>query len=75
VAASGTEPLSWQWYRGAPGDVSSPVAGATSNLFESGPLLTDASFWARGTNACGHADSVAATVTIQRNGRRRPVRH
>lgn len=38
VAASGEGPLSYQWYRGAGGDVSQPVAGATSATFTIPPL-------------------------------------
>ncbi|MEZ5316895.1 MAG: CAP domain-containing protein [Vicinamibacterales bacterium] len=64
VSASGTGPLTYQWYRGASGATSSPVSGATSPGFTTPALTATTSYWARVTNAYGHADSSAATVTV-----------
>ncbi len=63
VTASGTAPLSYQWYRGSPGTTTSPVAGATSSSVTVTPGVTT-SFWVRVTNSCGTANSAAATVTV-----------
>lgn len=63
VTASGTSPLSYQWYRGSPGTTTSPVSGATSSSVTVNPGVTT-SFWVRVTNACGTANSAAATVTV-----------
>ena len=65
VQAAGTQPLSYQWYQGAAGDTSVPV-GAGGDTFPTVPLAGTASFWVRVSNACGHADSEAATVTVAR---------
>jgi hypothetical protein len=73
VAASGTTPLTWQWYRGASGDVSSPIANAAGATLQFAPAST-LSVWARASNPCGSADSAAATITVQQSGRKRPVR-
>jgi alpha-tubulin suppressor-like RCC1 family protein len=54
-----------QWYSGTSGDISAPVPGATGPLLVSQPLNGNASFWVRATNADGHTDSPAATVTVR----------
>jgi hypothetical protein len=33
VTATGTAPLSYQWFQGASGDATMPVSGATSTTF------------------------------------------
>jgi len=73
AAASGSTPLTWQWYRGSSGNVTSPIAGASSSTLQIAPTST-LSVWARASNACGSADSDAATITVQQGGRKRPVR-
>ena len=45
VAASGTAPLAYQWYRGASGTTGDPVAGATNAAYTTGALTSTASFW------------------------------
>jgi hypothetical protein len=62
VTATG-DGLSYQWYQGASGTVSNPVAGANSSTFAATPAATT-SYWARVFNACGSANSNAATVTV-----------
>lgn len=61
---SGGGVLAYQWYAGASGDVSHPVAGATASSFTPTPLAATASYWVRVSNSAGHADSSTATVTI-----------
>lgn len=61
ATASGTEPLAYAWFAGAPGETSSPVGtGATLSI---GPMTTT-TYWARVTNACGSADTASASVTV-----------
>lgn len=67
VAASGSAPLAYQWYQGSSGDTGSPVGGATSATLNTGPLTATVSGWVRVSNACGHADSVTATITVTGN--------
>jgi|GEM_PF-1118680 len=60
VSATGTG-LTYQWYRGASGNTSNLIAGATSTTYAT-PFVTDAtSYWVRITNAGGSVDG--ATVT------------
>lgn len=59
VTATGTGPLHYQWYRGA----SEPV-GTDAPVYVTPALSADATYWVRVTNACGYADSPAATVTV-----------
>ncbi len=73
VVATGTSPLSYQWYEGAKGDTSKPM-GSSGSSFLSPGIVAPASFWVRVTNACGSIDSKAATITPLR-GRRRAVGH
>ncbi|MBK9713170.1 MAG: ExeM/NucH family extracellular endonuclease [Kouleothrix sp.] len=64
VVASGTAPLSYQWYEGASGNTASPVSGATGSSFSTPPLSASASYWVRVSNSAGHADSDTATITV-----------
>ena len=60
VSATGSG-LTYQWYRGASGNTSNLIAGATSTTYAT-PFVTDAtSYWVRITNAGGSVDG--ATVT------------
>jgi hypothetical protein len=69
VTATGTTALTYQWYQGSAGDTSAPV-GADASTFTTPPLIATTIFWVRVTNACGAADSAAATVTVGRRARR-----
>ena len=73
VAVAGTTPFTFQWYRGASGNTSQPIAGATGASYNTGPLLTTTSFWVRVTNACDSVNSATATITVP-SARRRIVR-
>ncbi|HEX2749327.1 MAG TPA: hypothetical protein VHM91_15065 [Verrucomicrobiales bacterium] len=64
VVASVSPPFTYQWYRGASGDTSNAVAGATQADFTTPALTTTASFWVRVTNPAGSVDSDAAIVTV-----------
>jgi hypothetical protein len=64
VTAEGSPPFSYQWYAGASGDTSNPIAGATLQSFTTPPLTGMAVYWVRVTTPAGAVDSNAATVTV-----------
>lgn len=64
VQASGTEPLSYQWFVGASGSTTTPIGGATAASYTTSPLTQTTSFWVRVTNSAGTADSATATITV-----------
>ncbi|PYQ48877.1 MAG: hypothetical protein DMF59_14810, partial [Acidobacteria bacterium] len=63
VAASGDPPLKYQWFIGAKGNTSQPIADATAASLSVQPKVTT-NYWVRVTNNCGSADSNTATVTV-----------
>lgn len=64
VTASGA--ASYQWYEGARGDMSVPIAGATSSGYTTAALSADKTYWVKVTNAGGtSAYSEAVAVVIQ----------
>jgi hypothetical protein len=64
VVASGDETLTYQWYVGASGDETSPVAGASNTSFTTPPLTSTSQYWVRVTNALAYDDSAPAVVTV-----------
>jgi PKD repeat protein len=64
VAASGTVPFTYQWYRGNKGDTSNPVTGATASSFTTPALTSAARYWVRVRNACGSDDSDEAKIWV-----------
>ena len=65
VGATGSAPLTYQWYMGPSGTTTTPIGGAsTSNSLTTPPLTTTSSFWVRVINPFGIADSTAADVSI-----------
>ncbi|MDB6133943.1 MAG: hypothetical protein JWM59_2186 [Verrucomicrobiales bacterium] len=63
VTATGSSPA-FQWYTGAAGDITNPVAGAVAATFTTPPLAATASYWVRVTNSVGSVDSGTAVVTV-----------
>ena len=63
VVASGSNPLSYQWFQGVAPDTSQPV-GTDSPSFTTPALTETTSYWVRVTNSAGAADSQTATVTV-----------
>lgn len=63
VVAGGDTPQ-YQWYEGASGDTSNPIAGATSESYTTPTLSGDTSYWVRVSNSCGSANSGTVTITV-----------
>ncbi|PWW59542.1 ExeM/NucH family extracellular endonuclease [Actinokineospora spheciospongiae] len=63
VAASGTGPLSYQWFQGSAGDQSTPV-GTDSASFTTPLLTASTSYWVRVSGPGGTANSRTASVTV-----------
>src|ERR1051326_6579987 len=63
VTATGTAPLSYQWFGGPSGFTGAPQTGATASTFTVSPGVTS-QYWVRVTNACGAANSASATITV-----------
>jgi len=63
VSATGTAPLTYQWYIGTSGNTSNPIQGATSASFTVTPTTTT-SYFARVSNACGSTDTITATLMV-----------
>lgn len=62
VTATGTEPLSYQWYVGS--DASRPIPGAISNSYTTGPVSSNSLFWVMVSNAAGWMASATAGITV-----------
>ncbi|RME72354.1 MAG: hypothetical protein D6781_02350, partial [Verrucomicrobia bacterium] len=56
--------LTYQWYKGARGDTSNPIAGATSATLDTGVLTTTTSYWVRVSSPVETYDSPTATVAV-----------
>jgi hypothetical protein len=59
-----TAPVTYQWYRGATGDLSAPV-GTNSTSYTTPALTAQTNYWVRvSCGVCNPADSQTATVSI-----------
>jgi hypothetical protein len=63
VMATGTN-LTYQWYAGASGNTSSPVAGATTRTLSLGSAQNSEHYWVRVSGSCGSVNSAAAMVSV-----------
>jgi hypothetical protein len=64
VKASGSGPLTYQWFSGAKGLVNFPLAIGPSPNFTTSAINDTASYWVRVTNPCGSIDSQTVTVSV-----------
>jgi len=64
VVAAGAPALSYQWYSGDSGDLSNPVAQATSTTFATPPLTSLSKYWVRVFNAFGATNSKTASIVM-----------
>ena len=64
VDAAGSS-LTYQWFRGASGDTSNPISGATSSTFVDTPAAAGTFlYWVRVGSGCGTAIANSNTVTV-----------
>lgn len=69
VVATGTMPMSYQWYTGQTGDTSNPIGGATASVYTTPGLAPDGySYWVRVTNSVGSRDSETAWINVSDYG-------
>ena len=66
VVATGTAPITYQWYRGASGNTGFPV-GSNSPTFTTPPLSSTTSYWVKVSNAANPAGSASQTATVTVN--------
>jgi hypothetical protein len=64
VKASGSGPLTYQWFTGASGLSNFPLPGGTSANFTTSALNDTTSYWVRVSNPCGSVNSQTATVNV-----------
>ena len=64
VVATNIAPLSYQWFQGQSGDVSTPIAGANGASFTTPALSLATSYWVQVSNLAGSVDSATAIVTV-----------
>jgi len=67
VVATGTAPLSYQWYQGSSGNTSTPV-GTNSPSYMTPILTAPASYWVRVSSPYGSVDSATATLILTAGG-------
>lgn len=63
VSATGTGPLTFEWYSGTAGNTANRIASGTTSSITVTPGATT-NYWVRVVNACGAANSATATVTV-----------
>lgn len=64
VEATGTD-LAYQWFTGASGDETQPIANATSAALTTTPLAENTTFWVRVSNLAGFVNSASALVSVE----------
>lgn len=64
VEASGSDPLTYQWFEGDSGSTSRPIAGATDSKYTTPALTESARYWVRVSNLVGSVDSTTSIVTV-----------
>jgi formylglycine-generating enzyme required for sulfatase activity len=64
VTAAGPAPLTYQWFQGEVGMVTTPV-GINSSSFTTPPLTATTMYWVRVSNSAGSVNSALATVRVE----------
>src|SRR5712671_1786453 len=64
VVATGSGPLSYQWYEGPSGTTTTPISGATSSSYTKQNLTKTTSYWVQVSDSNGSANSNTAVVLI-----------
>jgi hypothetical protein len=72
MTATGTAPLTYQWYQGERGDRSQPVGTGAQVKVTPGATTR---YWARVANACGNDQGTQVTITVQKSSKRRRSVH
>lgn len=65
VVASGVGTLSYQWYLGNSGDLTTPIAGATGSIYNTPNLLASSAYWVRVSNSAGGTNSTTAFIDVR----------
>jgi alpha-tubulin suppressor-like RCC1 family protein len=68
VGVSSSAVVTYQWYQGASGDTSRPVAGATDATLRLSAFAATSSYWVRVSNAAGSVNSNSVAVAIAGSG-------
>jgi hypothetical protein len=66
VGVNGTDPFTFQWFRGQSGDTANPIPSSNSNSITVNPTATT-SYWVRITNTCSTTPVNSATATVSIN--------
>jgi subtilisin family serine protease len=64
VVTTGTAMLTYQWYVGTSGTLTTPIAGATASSYTTPALTHTTSYWVRMSNPSGTANSATVTITV-----------
>ncbi|MBE2215878.1 MAG: hypothetical protein IAE82_18540 [Opitutaceae bacterium] len=62
--ASGEGSFEYEWFRGASGDTTQPIPGATASTYTTPALDSDARYWVRVTSFAGSTDSSTVDLTL-----------
>jgi dual-action HEIGH metallo-peptidase len=63
VVATGTAPISYQWYTGTSGNTASPILTATNASVTVSPAVTT-SYWVRVSNSCNQTGNNSTTAVV-----------
>jgi Ig-like domain-containing protein len=69
VGATGTGPLTYQWYLGTAGSTDKPIAGGVQASYSTPSLTSTTAFWVRVSNASGVDDSRTVTISVKQRGK------
>jgi len=64
VTATGTPPLTYQWYVGESGNTSKPADNGAAASYTTPAMTATTSYWVRVSDAAGSMNSSTATITV-----------